>query len=113
MRDTAVARLPVQVCPLSGSPSHDADMSSGENPVMPLPGVDALQDDHRDLARGLFPVLVKVREDVGVLGVEPLVLLTVRDVRMRFEGFALNFQSHIRMLYEVVVPGRVRWGAAL
>src|SRR5450759_419375 len=70
--------------------------------------VDALQDDHRDLARGLFAVVMKTRVDVGVLRVQALVLVALRNVRAGLELLLPHLDGNLGVLDEVVVPGRVR-----
>src|SRR5450759_5202862 len=70
--------------------------------------VDALQDDHRDLARGLLPVVVEARVDVGVLRVQALVLVALRNVRAGLELLIPHLDDHLGVLHQVVVPGRVR-----
>src|SRR5450759_1004212 len=57
--------------------------------------VDALQDDDRDLARGLLPVFVEGRVDVRVLGVEPLVLFALRNVRAGLELIGPHLDCHV------------------
>src|ERR1700730_977134 len=75
--------------------------------------VDTLQEDDRDLARRLFPVVVKAWVDVSVLRVEALVLAAVRHMRPRLELFLAHLHGDLGVLEQVVVPGGVRRPAAL
>src|ERR1700692_1665309 len=74
---------------------------------------DALQDDDGDLAGRLLPVVMEAWIDVGVLRVEALVLVAVRNMRAGVELVLAHLDGDLGMLEEVVVPGRVRRRAAL
>src|SRR3977135_4456020 len=56
--------------------------------------VDALQHDDRDLTGRLLPVIVEARVDIGVLNVEPLVLVAVGEMRPRLEFFTPTLDGH-------------------
>src|ERR1019366_6992045 len=72
-----------------------------------------LQDDDRNLARGLLAVLLKVRVDARVLLVEALVFVAVWHLGMDLELLAKDLDRHVRVRDHVVVPRRVSRGAAL
>src|ERR1700693_2243212 len=74
---------------------------------------DALQHDGRDLARGSLAVVVEGRVDVGMMRVQALVLFALRNVRASLELLLPYLHGHLRVLHEVVVPGRVSGRAAL
>src|ERR1700716_2267940 len=75
--------------------------------------VDALQHDDRDFTGRLLPVIVEARVDIGVLNVEPLVLVAVSDMRPRLEFFTPQLDGHLGVLDKVVVPARMSGRAAL
>src|ERR1700693_4981480 len=75
--------------------------------------VNARQDDHRDLAGGLLPVVVETGVDVGVLAVKSLVLIALRHARAGVGRFATSLHGHLGVRHQVVVPRRVRGRAAL
>src|SRR5438094_2604334 len=75
--------------------------------------IDPLQHDHGDLAGGLLPIVPKTRVDVGVLLVQALVLVAVDHVGPGLELVASGLHGHDRVGLQVVVPGRVGWGATL
>src|SRR3981189_1569304 len=68
--------------------------------------VDALQHDDRDLTGRLLPVIVEARVDIGVLAIEPLVLIAVSNMRPRLELLGPQLDGHLRVLDQVVVPAR-------
>src|SRR3981081_2825852 len=75
--------------------------------------VDALQHDDRDFPRRLLPVVVEAGVDVGMLDVEPFVLIAVPTVGPSLEFFVPKLDGDLGVLHEVVVPRRMGRRATL
>src|SRR5271156_1554618 len=74
---------------------------------------DALEHDHRDLARRRFLIIVERRHQLGLRVEQALSLRVLGDDGLGLELFLADFDRRRRMRLQVVVPRRMLWKSAL